>query len=137
MTNREKIIDYLKDGDWHCFATPGFFMKDDRTRISELRRMGYTFDERGCDGRCNVSHNSKLLMRRLVSAPQAHQTQNLPRREEKPGPIDSCDKPKPLATPRGWSYYPPEASKVCCLIFKASQGRLHAGGCETQKAKQS
>ena len=81
MNNKEKIIEYLKDGDWHCFANPGFFMKDDRTRISELRKLGYTFDERLCDGRCNVSHNSKLLMRRLVSSPQGQQKSEMPRRD--------------------------------------------------------
>lgn len=35
-------------------------------------------------------------------------------------------------TPRPKSR-PITQSETCCSIFKASQGRMHAGGCETQK----
>jgi len=124
MNNRDKIIEYLKDGDWHCFANPGFFMKDDRTRISELRKMGYTFDERLCDGRCNVSHNSKLLMRRLVSMPQGYQKPETPIREEiQPKPI--------IPTSNGsYAYYKPEPT-ACCPIWKASKF-AHSIKCSNQ-----
>ena len=70
MTPQQKqIIDYLDDGEWRCFASSGFFMKDDRTRISELRRMGYAFESKPCNGRCGVRHNARLFMRRIIQKP--------------------------------------------------------------------
>lgn len=136
MTNHEQILDVLRraNGGWVCTTVfDTMFIRDHRKRVSELIADGHKIESEQCRGECGKNHNSNIYKRRLVSAPQGHQPQNLPRREEKPGPIDSCDKPKPLATPRGWSYYPPEPPKVCCPIFKASQGRMHAQGCETQK----
>lgn len=66
---QKKIIDYLEDGEFHCMANPSFFIKDDRTRISELRRKGYEFDSRACDKRCGVQHAARLVMRRIVAVP--------------------------------------------------------------------
>lgn len=69
---QKQIIDYLNDGEWHCMTNATFFMKDDRTRISELRRMGYFFEEQPCDSRakCKIQHNARLYMRRLIEAPK-------------------------------------------------------------------
>lgn len=68
---QKQIIGYLNDGEWHCMASADFYMKDDRTRISELRKIGYSFQEEPCDSRaqCKVKHSSRLYMRRLISAP--------------------------------------------------------------------
>lgn len=46
-------------------ARAGFYMKDDRKRISELNRMGYVITGRPCDGRCGINHSSRLFMRRM------------------------------------------------------------------------
>lgn len=66
---KQQIIDYLADGEWKCFATPNFFIKDDRKRISELNEMGYEIDGKPCDKRCNIKHSSGVFMRKLVSTP--------------------------------------------------------------------
>lgn len=65
-----KIIEYLSGGDWKCLATPDFYMKDDRARISALRRKGYVINSMPCDGRCATNHKSRVLMRMLVSKPE-------------------------------------------------------------------
>lgn len=67
---QQKIVDYLADGEWRCFATPDFFIKDDRKRISELNAMGYVIEGMKCDGRCDVKHSSNVFMRRLVERPR-------------------------------------------------------------------
>lgn len=45
-------------------ANPGFYMKDDRKRISELNNSGYVIEGKPCDGRCQVAHSSRVFMRR-------------------------------------------------------------------------
>src|SRR3990167_1988805 len=70
--HHNQIIEYLQDGELKCMANGNFYMKDDRTRISELRDMGYVFDDDNpvyCRGECGVNHFSRLLMRRLVAEP--------------------------------------------------------------------
>ena len=69
---QQKIIDYLRDQQWHCMATPGFFIKDDRKRISELNQEGSYLHGKGyyvngmkCDGRCGVKHSARIFMRRI------------------------------------------------------------------------
>lgn len=64
-----QIINLLLDGNTHC-PTVELFMKDDRTRISELRKMGYVFDESA--GICKEpthNHGSKVKLRKLLSTP--------------------------------------------------------------------
>jgi len=67
---QQLIMDYLKDGEWHCMANPGFYMKDDRKRISDLNKIGKAenFEIEGavCDGRCGIQHQAQIKMRRLV-----------------------------------------------------------------------
>lgn len=70
---QKKIVEYLADGNWHCMATADFFIKDDRTRISELNRMGYEIEALRCDGRCGVEHSSGIVMRRIVKKPKQMQ----------------------------------------------------------------
>lgn len=66
---KQQIIDFLEDGEWHCFATPSFFIKDDRKRISELNEAGYNIIGMKCDGRCGTSHSSGVFMRKLDGKP--------------------------------------------------------------------
>lgn len=81
-----QILDYLADQQWHCFAAKTFFMKDDRTRLCELRKKGFVIEGRRCDGKCGIAHNSAVRMRMLSSWPDWY----------KPDP----DKKKINATPR-------------------------------------
>lgn len=69
-----RIISHLGDGEWHCMAGD-FFMKDDRTRISELIRLGYEIVAFKCDGRCHKKHSSRVVMRRLKRRPDGVQVQ--------------------------------------------------------------
>ena len=66
LTPQQKIIlNYLWDREWHCMA--GNYMKDDRTRISELKDMGFDIVGRPCESRCGKTHSSRLHMRKLNS----------------------------------------------------------------------
>ena len=67
------IVDYLANGQCYCMASATFYMKDDRTRISELRKQGYELESKPCDGRCKTKHTSTLFMRRLASKPNVPQ----------------------------------------------------------------
>ena len=62
---QQKIVDYLADGTWKCMADE-FFMKDDRTRISELNRMGFEIVGIKCDKSCGKKHSSRVLMRKML-----------------------------------------------------------------------
>ena len=64
-----QIINLLSDGEYHC-PTAELFMKDDRKRISELRKMGYEFDSPPCDKKCGINHSSRVVMRALVKTPE-------------------------------------------------------------------
>ena len=70
MTDHQKILSWLSDGEWHCSIELDF-CRDARKRISELNAP-YPKDEPliagiPCDGRCNTIHKSKnLKMRRLL-----------------------------------------------------------------------
>ena|SRR3990167_10210255 len=65
----QKILELHDDGGWHC-STEIEYIRDQRKRVSELRQMGYVFEKLSCDSRCGHSHNSGLLMRRLVKTPE-------------------------------------------------------------------
>ena len=80
---QQQLVNLLADGSWHCTVAEEF-MKDDRSRISELRKMGFVFDESGkiCD---RHNHQSKLKLRRLISFPDGFLTQETaPSKEIKP-----------------------------------------------------
>lgn len=68
---QKKIIEHLADGEWHCMASPKFFIKDDRKRISELNDKGYVIIGQPCDirGKCGLKHTSNVFMRRLEGKP--------------------------------------------------------------------
>ena len=68
-----KIMRYLQDHQWHCMANPGFYIKDDRRRITDLNRKGFTIQGEVCDRRCGVQHSSGIFMRRWVSAEEYKQ----------------------------------------------------------------
>ena len=65
---QQKVVDFLADGEWHCMAD-GFFMKDDRKRISELNALKFEIIGIKCDKRCGINHSSRVQMRRLVERP--------------------------------------------------------------------
>lgn len=126
-----RIATLLDDYQPHCSnEMRQMSIADPPRRINDLEEEGYIIKKEYC--RMHTYHDGLPKMYTLISRPPQTQ-QNAPG-ATKPGPIDSCDKPKPVREPRGgWSYYPPEPPKACCPIFKASQGRMHAQGCETQK----
>lgn len=67
--NEQKIVDFLEDGSWHCMATPTFFMKDDRARISSINKKGYKIISMMCDKSCGVNHSSQIVMRQMIERP--------------------------------------------------------------------
>ena len=70
---QQQIVDMLADGRKHC-PTVELFMKDDRKRISELRYLGFRFNEGA--GFCEDvthGHRTKVKVRQLLSWPE---TQN-------------------------------------------------------------
>jgi hypothetical protein len=70
--NQQEIIDLLSDGAYHC-PTKELYQKDDRARISALRKLGFVFDSPRCNMRHNYLHGSGVVMRKLVSSPVASQ----------------------------------------------------------------
>ncbi len=63
---QKQILDLLDDMQKHCF-TVELYMKDDRSRISELRKMGYRFNEGA--GYCtnpDHHHTSKVKLRQRL-----------------------------------------------------------------------
>lgn len=66
---QEAIVRLLRGGEWVCIFNE-LRIKDDRKRISEIRRklepIGYMVDSK----RCNIhTHTSNILMRRIIKAP--------------------------------------------------------------------
>jgi hypothetical protein len=69
LSQRNRIIEILSDFKVHCLANE-MFCKDDRSRISELRKLGYIFDE--TVGNChdpNHRHSAGLKLRKLLNNP--------------------------------------------------------------------
>lgn len=67
--SEQKIINILKDYGYHCL-TVELTMKDDRARLSSLRKKGFTFDENA--GNCKNpahGHTAPLKLRRLLNNP--------------------------------------------------------------------
>jgi hypothetical protein len=111
--NQTLIINYLADGAWHCMAAADFYMKDDRTRISELRRLGYAFEEKVCDGRCGKKHNARLYMRKLTTR----------------GGVEVAHEPHKLV----YVGSNPTPATKCCYSFKVFQS--HDPQCSSLKVK--
>jgi len=70
------IFDLHSDYEWHC-STAIEFIRDQRKRISEMIADGYLFESEPCDRRCGINHHARLLMRRLVSAPNTPPTKKV------------------------------------------------------------
>ena len=74
--DQQKIINVLKDFRWHCLDSKNFYMKDNRTRISEINAklfdyelqtgQGWKIISFKCDKRCGTNHSSRIQMRRLM-----------------------------------------------------------------------
>lgn len=69
MSQKQKILNILSDFQIHCL-THECFIKDDRSRISELRKQGYLFDETlgSCKDKTH-HHGADLKLRRILHAP--------------------------------------------------------------------
>ena len=65
----QKIIDVLRDMQWHCVFSE-VVMKDDRRRITDIRaklqKEGYDVESDVCDRRCKIRHASRIFMRRII-----------------------------------------------------------------------
>lgn len=49
MSQHEKILNKLSDGNWHCSSELyALFIADPRTRICELKKLGYQLEDRRC-----------------------------------------------------------------------------------------
>lgn len=66
MTDHQRILEWLSDGDWHC-STELDYMRDARKRRSELN-MGEKDEDKKriqgirCDSRCDKEHKSVTLL---------------------------------------------------------------------------
>lgn len=97
---QKQIIDYILDGEWHCFASDSFFMKDDRTSISKLRKKGFQFESIACDKRCGKNHFSSVYMRKLLAVPYWFAW-------EKPAPAregSTTDGPERISKSKEWKF---------------------------------
>lgn len=60
----QKILNLLSDHKWHCGQELNdLYIKDDRRRITDLKRKGYQIESQLCN--LGHIHNSRLYMRRL------------------------------------------------------------------------
>lgn len=69
-SQRNKILRILSDFRPHCLAHEMQWIKDDRSRCSELRKLGYRFNE--SIGNCvNPTHNhvAGLKLRQIIGNP--------------------------------------------------------------------
>lgn len=73
----QKIMDILRDREWHCVFSV-LKMKDDRRRITDIRKKlqsrGFDIKSELCDGRCGTQHASRIFMRRIVKMGQVFKT---------------------------------------------------------------
>lgn len=64
----KQILNILSDGQFHCGTVfINCYIKDDRKRISELNEMGFNIIAEKCDGRCQINHNSGIVMRQWTT----------------------------------------------------------------------
>lgn len=65
----KELLALLEDGEYHC-PTHEKFMKDDRTRFSELKKMGYVIlGDKYCDIPAH-NHRAKVKLRKWVQTPE-------------------------------------------------------------------
>lgn len=76
MTQEQKILNMLADGEWHC-PTVELYMKDDRARISGLKKKGYMIDGSLNCTNSDHHHTSPVKLRRLVSSPETASTNEI------------------------------------------------------------
>ncbi len=70
-SQQNKILEILADYRKHCL-TNELYMKDDRARISGLRKKGYVFNEGvGWCEEPTHRHSSKVKLRQLISSPHS------------------------------------------------------------------
>lgn len=73
----KRILEMLEDGNYHC-PTLELFMKDDRKRISELNKGGYTIIGDKICTNSEHHHTSPVKLRRLISSPDIIPISNNP-----------------------------------------------------------
>lgn len=69
MSQKTKLLEILSNGQWHCL-TNEMYLKDDRSRLSELRKEGHIFsndDNMWCEDPAH-RHYSRVKLRRLESS---------------------------------------------------------------------
>ncbi len=114
-TQRQKILRILSDYQPHCL-TWEMFCKDDRTRISELRKLGYIFDE--TLGNCHDPkhhHGAGLKLRRLINNPLGSQ---IPVRTlENAQGRTYTSTPKTLGAQNFLAQWKPEPKKIANTLF--------------------
>jgi hypothetical protein len=111
------------------------FIADPPRRINDLEEEGYIIKKEYCT--MHSYHDGLPKMYTLISKPAFNSGREKTPPVEQRAVQEKTPIPEhPIALQpkaRGYAYYPPEPPKVCCPIFKASEGRMHAMGCETQK----
>lgn len=66
----EQIVKLLEDGRWHC-PTAELYMKDDRARITALKRKHFTIIDQWCTDPLHA-HYAKLKKRKIVAWPPGY-----------------------------------------------------------------
>lgn len=140
INDRLKILFILSDYKWHCGSEilSKVQTKDDRTRISELRKRGVKLDSKPCDGFCGTIHKRGLYKRLLLYAPpelleqaRANESPLVEQRAVQPETPRTAHPTRSQTSNGNYAYYKPEPT-ACCAIWKASRF-AHSQGCETQK----
>jgi len=142
INDRLKILFILSDHKWHCGSEilSKVQTKDDRTRISELRKRGVKLDSKPCDGFCGTLHKRGLYKRLLIYAPpelleqaRTNETPNTIQRAvqpETPRRIENTASQTTQTSNGSYAYYKPEPT-ACCPIWKASKF-AHSIKCSNQ-----
>jgi hypothetical protein len=128
-SQKRTIHNILKDGAFHCVTEfRDLHIPEYRSRLNTLRREGVTLEYRKCS-----KHNHTGGYQEVALDENASVSSNLPPRQEITiRPVYQPAKEE-IHTPRGWAYYPPPEPTYCCSIAKASDNRMHARACDTQK----
>lgn len=126
MTQKESVLQLLNQAEWVCGTVfQQNYIPEYRTRINELRKDGFIVEALRC-----TQHQHKGMMQEWSLRPKDDRN---PVQEKSPRINDSVTS-QPISGPTGnYAYYPPPELAFCCLIAKASENRMHARGCETQK----
>ena len=136
MTQHETILQLLNKSEWVCGTEfQQNYIPEYRTRINEIRKDGFIVEARRCAQHTHKGIMQEWGLRLAETLKNASGTTRRPVRAVSPEEWGNRPtvKPSERTSHGNYSYYPPEPPKVCCPIAKASNNRMHAAGCETQK----